>query len=220
MKRRHTNAQLLIFLTLLLASIVITIMVVLRGWYSGQLRYGFLVWNLVLAWLPFLLAWMAYRKPSLVPVCGPLWLLFLPNAPYLMTDLVHLRPFDNVPLWFDAIMLFTFALAGLLLGFLSLYYMQALVANRFGRVVSWFFVVSVTVLSGYGVYIGRFLRWNSWDVFTQPVGLVADIVNSLINPQVFVKTVTVSLSLTAVMLFGYIVIYSLLHLEMSAQVIE
>jgi uncharacterized membrane protein len=218
MKKQRPNIQLLIFLTLLFASTVAAAMVVSRAFYSGRLLYGFLIWNLVLAWMPFLLAWTAFQKPMVAIVYGPLWLLFFPNAPYLVTDLIHLQPFHNVPLWFDAMMLFTFALTGLLLGFLSLYFMQSLVAQRFGHTVGWLFTILATGLSSYGVYVGRFLRWNSWDIFTQPVSLLTDIVNSLVNPEVFIKTYTVSFSLSAIMLFAYIILYSLPHLETTVRV--
>ena len=86
-----------VFLTLLFASTVAAAMVVSRAFYSGRLLYGFLIWNLVLAWMPFLLAWTAFQKPMVAIVYGPLWLLFFPNAPYLVTDLIHLQPFHNVP---------------------------------------------------------------------------------------------------------------------------
>ena len=218
MLKQRSYTQLLIFLTLLFASIVATTMIVLRALYSGRLLYSFLIWNLILAWLPFLFAWMAYRKPFIAVLYGPLWLLFFPNAPYLVTDLIHLRQFDAVPIWYDAIMLFTFALTGLMLGFMSLYMMQSLVARRFGTVWSWLFVVTAVGMSGYGVYIGRFLRWNSWDIFTQPFGLLSDIANSLFNPAFFPKTYTVSFSLSAIMLFAYIIMVAMPHLGASMQV--
>jgi uncharacterized membrane protein len=218
MMKQRSSTQFLIFLTLILASIAATTMIVLRALYSGQILYSFLLWNLFLAWLPFLFAWAAYRKPFVAIIYGPLWLLFFPNAPYLVTDLIHLRQFDAVPIWYDAIMLFTFALTGLLLGFMSLYMMQSLVARRFGAVWSWLFAIAAVGMSGYGVYVGRFLRWNSWDVFRQPATLLADIANSLFNPDYFLKTYTVSFSLSAVMLFAYVVMVAMPHLGASMQV--
>lgn len=218
MKKQRPNTEILIFLTLLLASIVAVAMVISRAVYSGKLLYGFLIWNLVLAWMPYLLAWTAFQKPMVVFIYGPLWLLFFPNAPYLVTDLIHLQPFHNVPIWYDAMMLFTFALTGLLLGFLSLFFMQSLVTHRFGHIVGWLFTVLATGLSSYGVYVGRFLRWNSWDIFTQPISLLTDIINSLVDPAMFFKTYTVSFSLCAIMLFAYIILYSLPHLETTVRV--
>lgn len=220
MQKQRSYSQFLIFLTLLLASIAATTMIVLRAWYSGRLLYTFLLWNLFLAWLPFLFAWAAYRKPFITVIYGPLWLLFFPNAPYLVTDFIHLRQFDAVPIWYDAIMLFTFALTGLMLGFLSLYMMQSLVARRFGGVWSWLFAVAAVGMSGYGVYVGRFLRWNSWDVFRQPMSLLADVANSLLNPAYFLKTYTVSFSLSAIMLFAYVVMVAMSHLSASVRVGE
>ncbi len=221
MNKRKPNYQLLIFLTLLFASIVATTMVALRIWYSDSSKFIFLVWNLCLAWLPLGFAWLAYRYPATAVIYGPLWLLFFPNAPYLITDLIHLRPNGSAPIWYDALMIFAFALTGLILGSLSLYLMQDLVARRYGRFLSWLFVLGTTGLSGYGVYVGRFLRWNSWDIFTQPRTLIFDMANSLTNPSVFPKTYTVSLSLTGMMLFAYIILYALPRLELtSGQVVS
>lgn len=139
-KEKH---KILLFLSLLCASSISTLMVIVRIYYSSQSRYTFLVWNLFLAWLPFLFACLAYwlrRKPLLLGLFGLFWMLFFPNAPYLVTDLIHIRPLGNVPLWYDTIMIFSFALTGLLLGFLSLYLMHAMVVHRFGGSLGWLFV--------------------------------------------------------------------------------
>ena len=216
MKNHKHNYQLVIFLALLFASILAATMVALRILYSGESRFVFLAWNLFLAWLPLVFAWLAYRYRVTAVIYGPFWLLFFPNAPYLVTDLVHLRPSAYAPLWYDAILLFIFALTGLLLGVLSLYLMQTTVARRWGKWMSWLFVIVATGLSGYGVYLGRFLRWNSWDIFTQPRPLAYDIVNSLTNPQFFPKTYTVTLSLTVLMLFAYVIMVSLPQLSFQS----
>ena len=216
-KERHKS---LVFLSLLFASVVSTGMVVVRIHYSAQGRYVFLVWNLFLAWLPFVFSWLAYRfhrKKLWLTLFGCLWLLFLPNSPYLVTDLIHIRPLGNVPLWYDAIMIFSFALTGLFLGFLSLYLMQALVVRRFGESLSWLFVLSALALSSFGVYIGRFLRWNSWDLFIQPITLLRDITHSLLNPGLLPKMVVVSLLLTAVFTFTYVILFSLPQLSLLAE---
>ncbi len=212
MNKRKPNYPILIFLTLLLASIVATTMVAVRGVYSGELRFIFLVWNLFLAWLPLFFAWMAYRYRKTAVIYAPLWLLFFPNAPYIITDLIHLRYRVEVPIWYDALMIFTFALTGLILGAISLYLMQDVVARQFNRLTSWLFVLITTGLSGYGVYIGRFLRWNSWDIFTRPGALTYDILASLGSP----KTYAVALPLAALMLFAYVIIYTLPRLELAS----
>ncbi len=210
--------DILMLVALLFGTMISTAMVFMRGIYSGQLLYKFLVWNLILAWLPLIFSWLVYRfrqKITLSLTFGLLWLLFFPNAPYLVTDLIHLRYSSSVPLWFDAIMVFSFALIGLLLGLLSLYLMQIVVSNRFSRAIGWLFAVASLSLSSYGVYIGRFLRWNSWDIFSQPVIVFNDIVTSLVHPQMFLKTVTVSLLLSAIFLFAYLIFFSLPGLALS-----
>lgn len=194
---------------LILASMAAIGLLIGRVIYAQHLRFAFLTWNLFLAWLPFLFAWIIYRNPKTLFVFGPLWLLFLPNAPYLVTDLIHLSPQYDVPVWYDAFMLFTFALAGLLLGLVSLYLMQMLVVRRFGEWTSWLFVMFVLGMSSFGVYIGRFLRWNSWDIFTQPQTLLFDILNSLF----YLRTWTVTAVLAGIMVFAYLLFYALPKLQ-------
>lgn len=189
-----------------------TSMVAARALYSGEIFFLFLVWNLILAWLPLIFAWLAYQRPMTVPIFGPLWLLFFPNAPYMVTDLIHLQSTPSALVWYDALMLFAFALTGLLLGFLSLSLVQHLVVRRLGPVAGWLFAILALGLSSFGVYIGRFLRWNSWDVFTRPLPLAHDILNTLATPHAFPKMLTVSLLLAAVMMLAYVTIYSLPHL--------
>jgi uncharacterized membrane protein len=172
-------------------------MLAARIFTSGRITYAFMVWNLFLAWMPLFFAIAASlgrRSPLLLIIFGFLWLLFLPNAPYLITDLMHLRPVGAIPAWYDAIMLFSFALSGLLLGLHSLSLMQEIVEGRWGFFKGWIFVISAAVLSSFGIYVGRFLRWNSWDVFVDPFRLSADIMASLSTPfAIFKALVVVSL---------------------------
>jgi len=151
-----------------------------RTLYSHTHHFQTLVWNLFLAWIPLLLAALIYRIATrradltrwiLVPA-ALVWLLFFPNAPYIVTDLVHLGQYhDNVPGWFDVMLVAWFAWTGLLLGVVSLRLMQEIVARARGSRVGWLFVVLVTAAGSLGIYVGRFLRWNSWTVFQAPVTL-------------------------------------------------
>ena len=195
-----------LFLTMGLATLFTVALVVARVWYTGEMHFVFLVWNLFLDWLPFLLAETAvfyHRRRFLLAGIGVLWLLFLPNAPYLVTDLIHLGFVSNAPIWYDAIMLFSSALTGLFLGFVSLYRMQMLVTQRWGGRVGWLFAAATLVLSSFGVYIGRFLRWNSWDVFTNPQLLLHDIATTLLTPHLTLRTAVISALLSAIMLLAY-----------------
>ena len=149
-------------------------LIVTRYVYSGEQLYGWLIWNLFLAWIPFGLAIVIYdrhragMRPSRLLPLAALWLLFLPNAPYIITDFKHLVPSPVVPLWVDIVVIAAPAWTGMLLGFLSLYLVQSVVRSLAGPRVAWVTAVAVLGLASFGVYLGRVLRWNSWDVLTHP----------------------------------------------------
>ncbi|MEW5989426.1 MAG: DUF1361 domain-containing protein [Chloroflexota bacterium] len=205
-------------LALGLASAASTSMVIVRYAFSGQAVYRFLVWNLFLAWLPFCLALAAFRhrrRPLIALGLGFLWLLFFPNAPYIVTDVIHLKPLGHVPLWYDGLMIFSFALTGLLLGFISLAVMQGLVSQQYGRLVGWLFVLFSLGLGSVGVYIGRFLRWNSWDVFFNPLQILYDLLDVLLNPTAHRSLYLVSAVLGVILTLSYLVLASLSKLEIG-----
>jgi uncharacterized membrane protein len=139
-----------------------------------------------------------------------LWLLFLPNAPYLVTDLVHLRFRPPVPLWYDLILLQVFICTGLLLGYLSLYWMHRQWSEHIGRKSGWGFVAAVAVLTGFGIYLGRFERWNSWDVFVQPIGLAANLWSMLTTPESYRTASRFTAVFGGFFLFAYVVLFGLM----------
>lgn len=176
-------------LALLFASTVCVVLVFARIFLTGSLHYGFLLWNLLLAWLPLFFAllireelirngWRGWRLGGL----GAAWLLFFPNAPYIFTDLVHLTNRFQGHFWVDMMLILLCALTGLMLGFVSLYLLQPVVAEKHGRVAAWLFIAAVAGLSGVGVFLGRFLRLNSWDVLLQPVKIFQHVGHWLANP--------------------------------------
>lgn len=148
-------------------------------------RLDFLWWNLALAWIPWILAALLVRtRPA--PLRWPLgaaWLAFLPNAPYLVTDLAHLKARPPVPLWLDVLLWASFALAGLALGWTSLEAVARHLGPKLGRVGSTLFAVGVLLLTGFGIYLGRFLRWNSWDLLVDPLGVASSAVHALGQPH-------------------------------------
>jgi len=180
-----------IFALLAAASAVCVALVTARIAYSDSRRYSGLVWNLFLAWIPFLLAYLAYllswRKALMyvaIPVFAFLWLIFFPNAPYILTDLQHLSDrVSNVPLWYDVIMLIWFSWTGMLLGVVSLNLMQEIIQRQLGRLPSWIFVFAVAALTSVGLYVGRFVRLNSWDVLQNPAGAASDVFDWLQDPS-------------------------------------
>jgi uncharacterized membrane protein len=154
----------------------------------GEPAFVFLTWNLFLAWIPFLLSLClaaVHRRGGsrlLLWMLGAGWLLFLPNAPYILTDFVHLGRVGGAPLWFDAALIGTFATVGLALGLGSLLVVHHVVEARAGRVAGWAVAVSSLVLSAIGIYLGRFPRFNSWDVLTDPHGLLPVVLHRLADP--------------------------------------
>ncbi|HEY5787028.1 MAG TPA: DUF1361 domain-containing protein [Microlunatus sp.] len=155
---------------------------------AGRPAFVFLTWNLFLAWIPFVLSvgvaavhGRGGPRP-LLWLLGAGWLLFLPNAPYILTDFIHLGRAGGVPLWFDAALIGTFAATGLALGLVSLLIVHHVVEARAGRAVGWIVAVSSLLLSAIGVYLGRFPRFNSWDVVTDPFSLVAVVLERLADP--------------------------------------
>ena len=169
-----------VFALLAAGSVVCIALVVGRTVYSHTDHFQFLVWNLFLAWIPLALAALAYRMAArrddrvrvIIVLVALVWLLFFPNAPYIVTDLVHLGQFhDSVPSWFDVMLVAWYAWTGLLLGVVSLRLMHEIVARAKGSMAGWLFVVLVTLAGSFGIYVGRFLRWNSWSVFQAPLSL-------------------------------------------------
>lgn len=156
------------------------VLLLARVYFSGTGYYSFLVWNVFLAAIPFaissFIALSKRRLPGFVFLLLTLvWLLFFPNAPYILTDLFHLRLRQGVPLWFDLVLILSFAWNGLLLGFVSLADMQRELTSRFGRFAAGLFVTLSLFLGSFGIYLGRYLRWNSWDLLTKPFELARDI---------------------------------------------
>jgi uncharacterized membrane protein len=193
---------------------LVVAMVTVRVAYSGNSENAALVWNLFLAWIPFVLAlqvYEGYRRGAArvyLLVGGVLWLLFFPNAPYIVTDFKWLRDSTGAPIWYDVVLVSAGAWAGLLLGFISLYLMQAVVRRALGALNAWLFVLFALVLSSFGIYLGRFQRSNSWDVFVRPRTFAGDVWTRLADPDEYARVVAVTVLFTAFLAATYLVFYS------------
>jgi uncharacterized membrane protein len=184
-------------------------MIAVRIDRTGSGYYLFLVTNLFLACVPLFLS-TALRIGdhfgshwTVQLVLFSLWLLFLPNAPYILTDILHLTRASQAPAWYDLALLLSCAGTGLLVGYLSLIDVQGLIARRFGSAWSWIFALVSLVLSGFAIYLGRFLRWNSWDVLVAPAR-VFDILGALMHPWAHAKPVAVTMIFGVILMLGYI----------------
>ncbi len=209
----------LAFVALLAASALCVATVEIRTHETGDAYYRFLVWNLILAWVPLAFAVGAYARARrgvdlVVAVLLVPWLLFFPNAPYLLTDFIHLGEGEGpAPLWYDALMLSAFAWTGLLLGFASLYLVQMILRRAFGPAVAWVGVLLALGLASVGVYVGRFIRFNSWDALLHPIR-VAEVLNEQLS-EVPVRMAEALLALSAFLLVGYLVVYGFTRLELE-----
>ncbi len=172
--------------------------------------FFFLLWNLLLAWLPLFFALslrgVARFRPSypLGVALLLLWLVFFPNAPYIVTDLMHLQARPPVPLWYDLLMIFSFAWTGLMLGFWSVVEVHKFVARHFSGGWAWAFVSLALVLGGIGVYVGRFQRWNSWDLFANPFALFADIAAVMWHPLAHLATFGMAFVMAGLLVLAYL----------------
>ncbi|MCC6459079.1 MAG: DUF1361 domain-containing protein [Saprospiraceae bacterium] len=168
------------------------------------LAFGFLGWNLFLAWVPYLAALRFERSGSRLRWAWfLLWLLFLPNAPYIVTDFIHLHHRPPVPVWYDMVMLFSFASTGLMLGLLSLYEIRLALGRQWSRLFTESIMCAAIGLAGFGVWLGRFQRWNSWDVFSNPAGLLRDLLHTVTQRHELIDALGVSGLIGAMLLMGY-----------------
>jgi len=206
-------------LALTFASAVSGALVLGRIAWTGKLRYAFLIGNLFLAWLPLLFAVMAcdhFKKETKrnwrFGALAGVWLLFFPNAPYIFTDLIHLTNRYFAHFWVDLTLILLCAFTGLVLGFVSLYLMQSVVARMYGRAASWFFVAAVAGLSSFGIYLGRFLRFNSWDVLVKPVKLYHGINHWATDPLANANTFAFPVLFATFLFIAYVLLFALTRL--------
>jgi uncharacterized membrane protein len=199
---------------LLATSIFCVVLLLTRIYFSESISYYFLVWNAFLAWVPLLFSAKFEKhvgnnhtgKSLLFFFC---WLLFFPNAPYLITDLIHLRKKAMIPLWFDVLLLVSFAWNGLLFAFISLKQIHQTLLHKFSVRGSWLIVLSTLFLAGYGIYLGRFERWNSWNILSSPFSLFRAIGRTFIEYPFFVKSMSVTLAFGLFMTSIYTTVYFL-----------
>jgi uncharacterized membrane protein len=214
---KEKRYQLALFGILVISSAISVCLFVMRAAPSKNGPFTSLVWNLILAWVPFGFAWIAYiaytfthlpktLRAVLVGVCTVFWLTFFPNALYILTDFQHLAiRYTQTPIWYDVTMLLWFSWSGLFLGLTSLYFMQKVVTRWLGKFFSWVFVVGAIVLGSLGVYVGRFPGWNSWDLIMDPFNMSGKLLGYLSVTQE--RMLSFSIPIAPFFLFVYMTFF-------------
>jgi uncharacterized membrane protein len=196
----------------LILSLLCSVLLFVRS-YRTDFYLGFgLLWNLFLAWIPLFFALVARRlkdrRYTSLFFVG-FWLLFFPNAPYIITDLVHLQNLDQNLWWYDSLGIFMAAFTGLLIGIYSIQIVHNLLNSFYHKAVAWLLVFGSMLLSGFGIYLGRFSRLNSWDIISNPLYLVKICLRDLQNPLAMKTTILFGFVLSVI----YIAYYTLFSIE-------
>jgi uncharacterized membrane protein len=199
------------FYPLILSSLMACAFFVFRIVYSGTRNYSNLFTNLFLAWLPYIFSVLAAstyhshpKRWGIILILGLLWLIFFPNAPYMVTDFYHLDPRPPVPLWFDISLIAIFAFTGCFLAIASLRSIHTIIERFLGKFLGWVFALLSLGLGSLGVYLGRFSRFNSWDIILTPRSVIKDIVHNILNPLDNLGFIGFTLMFTSILLVFYL----------------
>lgn len=180
---RSTEAERTLFYSCMFSICLVGFRVV----YTGRPLFLSMVWNLFLAFIPYVISRVLNNKKkqisgTLLAFISIIWLLFIPNSFYIITDLFHLERKNEVPLWFDLALLFSVAWNGLLMGILSVGHMEQIIEERMNKKLHFVFLYFIMFLNALGIFLGRYLRYNSWDIVDNPLSLVHDIIYLFIHP--------------------------------------
>ena len=194
--------------TLFYLSLFCVALSVMRIILTRTIFLSFLAWNLALAFIPWCIAItldiIKLRNKWYAVCLIMLWLLFFPNAPYILTDMIHLKKTASRYDWFTFILILSYCFTGLFYGYVSLDFIERAISRIFKMKHTLWFVCAVLYLSAYGIYLGRFLRWNSWDTIVRPYALFKDIFTHIRHPVEYKQVWSFSFLMgTALILFYY-----------------
>jgi uncharacterized membrane protein len=182
-------------------------LVALRMGVTHSWTYAFYYWNLFLAIVPLVASSFLDKRKSLYTVqnmvCLGVWFCFLPNAPYLLTDMVHFQEGPRGPVYLDEAIVYASAFNGVLLGYASVRRVEQWLLGRYAERPVRIAVIAVFLLCGFGIYLGRYLRWNSWDILVHPLALGRQVGVRVLFPLEYRQTWAVTLLFGTLLWAGY-----------------
>lgn len=212
--------------SLVLATGICLLLLAIRAVAMQEIRWTGFFGNLLLAWIPLIFARLLCeeldrpgRRRWLLGGLFLGWLLFFPNAAYIVTDLTHLKTRPPIPRWFDYILITAYAWTGLFLGYVSLRLLHARVQRWWGDRIGWAFVIGTLAAGSFGIYVGRFFRWNSWDVILRPWKPLRDLAK-FSHPSTLFEALAFCATFFLLSVMVYMVLHSLAHLHSPVTVRE
>lgn len=209
---------------LILSNAVSVLFFILRFIGADNFRYWFMLWNLTLAWVAPLIAWLLIRNLRLHSwknwfnvVLTVAWIGFLPNSFYMVSDLIHVQQTGEVSIIFDAVLFTSFIFNGFIAGYIGTYLVHRELLKRFSVRRSYALVLAVFALCSYAIYLGRVLRWNTWDALLQPAALIFDISDTIIRPLDHPQALVITLSFTLLISTFYLLALEVLRALRSAR---
>jgi uncharacterized membrane protein len=193
-----------------LLSLLCLFFFVFQHFATGAIRYWFIPENLGLSWLSLIFAWALLRQLGERRwlswqniLLTALWLGFLPNAWYVLTDFMHIYPSGDSGHLYDIVLMSTLVVSGFIVGFTSLYLVHRELQKRLGTAAGLIVIGFIILISSFAIYLGRFLRWNTWDVVTNPGGIILNVTDRIVDPLGYPR----ALNLTALFFIFISIIY-------------
>ena len=195
--------------TVWLVSVLAITLLLLRVKITNSTYLLFLIWNLFLAYIPYFLSSSIYKnffntsKKTQNSFYGLVWLLFIPNSFYILTDFTHLHFKTTFQFSLDMLIISGFSFVGFYVGLLSIHTIRQLVIAKYGNTKGYIFILTISFLSAFGIYLGRVLRFNSWDIISKPIQLAYTSIYALFS----LETIIYTLQLGTIILISYILFY-------------
>lgn len=220
MKRYYLSARVKLGLALVGSTLASMGLYIAGALSNHDGAFGYLPWNLLLAWVALFLAlWLEHiLHRSLwsswyALFVTALWLAFLPNTFYMISDFVHIQETTRVDLLYDVVMFSSFIFSGVILGFLSLAVVHLQLARRAAPKVSTAIIGVVLLLCSFAIYIGRELRWSTWDILTNPSSLLVDVSDRVLNPREHPQAFTTTISIFVLLTSVYIILWCIVRIS-------